>query len=72
MDWRVAGVIPGQGTCVGCGFGPGQGMCERQPIAVSLSQNHRDHELCESHPAHSECAGFRRKEPWGAMRNGFG
>ena len=34
---RVAGSIPGQGTCLGCGPGPQEGECERQPhIDVSL------------------------------------
>ena len=28
---RVAGLIPSQGTCVGCGPGPQQGAHERQP-----------------------------------------
>ena len=32
----VAGLIPGQGTCLGCGFSPDQGASERQPIDVSL------------------------------------
>ena len=42
-DWawatnqRVASLIPGQGTCLGCGPGPQWGPCERQPhIDVSL------------------------------------
>ena len=34
---RVAGSIPGQGTCLDCGQGPQLGACERQPhIDVSL------------------------------------
>ena len=33
---KVAGLIPGQGTCLGYGFGPGQGVYRRQPISVSL------------------------------------
>ena len=34
---RVAGLIPSQGTCLGCGPGPQQGACKRQPhIDVSL------------------------------------
>ena len=34
---RVAGLIPSQGTCLGCGPGPWWGVCERQPhIAISL------------------------------------
>ena len=28
---RVAGLIPSQGTCLGCGPGPQEGTCERQP-----------------------------------------
>ena len=28
---RVAGLIPSQGTCLGCGPGPQQGVHERQP-----------------------------------------
>ena len=27
MDLKVAGLIPSQGTCLGCGCGPGQGAC---------------------------------------------
>ena len=38
-DWRVAGSIPGQGMCSGCGFGPWLGPCKRQSIDVSLSHN---------------------------------
>ena len=34
---KVAGSIPCQGTCLGCGPGPWLGACERQPINVSLS-----------------------------------
>ena len=33
---RVAGSIPSQGTCLGCRPGPQLGVCERQPIDVSL------------------------------------
>ena len=34
---RVAGSIPSQGTCLGCGPGPQLGACEREPHAdVSL------------------------------------
>ena len=28
---RVTGLIPGQGTCLGCGPGPHLGVCEGQP-----------------------------------------
>ena len=34
---RVAGLIPGQGTCLGCGPGPWLGACKREPIDVSLT-----------------------------------
>ena len=35
---RVAGLIPHQDTCLGCGTGPQSGVRERQPhIDVSLS-----------------------------------
>ena len=34
---RVARSIPCQGTCLGCGFRPRLGACERQLIDVSLS-----------------------------------
>ena len=37
VNQRVAGSIPRQGTCLGCGPGPQQGVCERQPhFDVSL------------------------------------
>ena len=36
-DQRVAGSIPSQDTCLGCGSGPQSGVCERQPHSdVSL------------------------------------
>ena len=31
MNRRVAGSIPSQGTCLGCGPGPQEGTLERQP-----------------------------------------
>ena len=31
VNQRVAGAIPSQGTCLGCGPGPQWGVCERQP-----------------------------------------
>ena len=34
---EVAGSIPCQGTCMGCGLGPSLGVCERQPADVSLT-----------------------------------
>ena len=37
VNQRVAGLIPSQGTCLGCGPGPHLGVCERQPIGVSLT-----------------------------------
>ena len=36
-DQKVAGSIPGQGTCLGGGPGPQLGTCKRQPIDVSLT-----------------------------------
>ena len=33
---KVAGLIPGQGTCLGCGPGPQLGACESQLIDISL------------------------------------
>ena len=37
MNQRVAGSIPRQGTCLGCGLGPQWGALQRQPhIDVSL------------------------------------
>ena len=33
---KVTGSIPGQGTRLGCRFGPQLGVCKRQPIDVSL------------------------------------
>ena len=34
---KVMGSIPGEGTCLGCGFSPSWGMYERQPINFSFS-----------------------------------
>ena len=34
---RVAGSIPSQDTCLGCGPGPQLGACKKQPIDVSLA-----------------------------------
>ena len=46
---EVAGLIHGQGICLGCGPGPEQGMCERQPhIDVSLPLKKRP-QKCVSH-----------------------
>ena len=33
----VASLIPSQGTCLGCGSGAQQGVCERQLIDVSIA-----------------------------------
>ena len=37
VNQKVAGSIPGQGTCLGCGPGPQLGVCKRQPIDVCLT-----------------------------------
>ena len=34
VNLRVAGSIPSQGTCLGCGPGPQVGACNRQLIDV--------------------------------------
>ena len=39
MNQRVTGFILGPGTCLGFSFGPGQGICERRLINVSLHVN---------------------------------
>ena len=37
VNQTPAGSIPSQGTCLGCGPGPQEGVCERQPhVDVSL------------------------------------
>ena len=36
VNQRVASSIPSQVTCLGCGLGPQLGVCERQPMDVSL------------------------------------
>ena len=36
INHKVAVSIPGQGTCVGCGFDPSQGAFKKQPIDISL------------------------------------
>ena len=36
VDQKVAGCIPSQGTCLGCGPGPQVGVYERQLIDVSF------------------------------------
>ena len=36
VNQKVTGLIPGQGTCLGCGPGSQLGASERQPINVSL------------------------------------
>ena len=37
VNRKVAGLIPSQGTCLGCGPGPPLGACKRQLINVSLT-----------------------------------
>ena len=38
VNQRVTGLIPSQGTCLGCKPGPHWGACEKQPhIDVSFS-----------------------------------
>ena len=44
VNWRVAGLIPSQGTCLGCG--PQLGACRRQPMFLS----HTDVSLPLFHP----------------------
>ena len=40
VNWKVAGLIPSQGTCLGCRPGPQLGLCDRQPIDVSFTHIH--------------------------------
>ena len=47
---RVAGSIPSQGTCLGCGPNHQLGACERQPIDVSLSHRYSSPTLFPSFP----------------------
>ena len=49
-DWKGAGLITGQGTGLGFGLGPQLGLCEKQPISVSLA--HRCFPLYFSLPFH--------------------
>ena len=37
---KVAGSIPGQGTYLSCGFDPGPGTYQRQPMDASLSHQY--------------------------------
>ena len=37
---KVAGSIPSQGTCLGCWPGSQLGVCEMQPIDVSLAHQY--------------------------------
>ena len=37
VNQAVAGSVLSQGTCLGCTLGPWLGMCERQPVDVSLA-----------------------------------
>ena len=41
VSQKVAGSIPGQGTCLGCRPGPRLGACERQPISVLITLAHQ-------------------------------
>ena len=36
VNQRITSSIPSQVTCLGCGLGPQLGVCERQPMDVSL------------------------------------
>ena len=38
VERKVAGSVPGQGTCRGCRLGPQLGACDRQPIDIFLAQ----------------------------------
>ena len=40
IDQKIASSIPGQGMCLGCGPGSWLGVCERQPIDVSLTHQY--------------------------------
>ena len=37
VNQRIAGSIPGQDTCLGCGPGPRMGVCKREPFNESLT-----------------------------------
>ena len=37
VNRKVAGLIPRQGTCLGCRPGPQLGVCKRQPVSLSQS-----------------------------------
>ena len=54
---KVIGLIPGQGTCLGCGPGPQLGVCKRQPIDVSLAHWHFSPSLSASLPQASWASG---------------
>ena len=51
VDGKVTGLIPSQGTCLGCGPGPQSGACERQPHTdVSLTHQCFSPSLSPSFP----------------------
>ena len=50
VDWKVAGLVPCQGTCLGCRPNLWLGAYERQPIDVSLSQWYFSPSLTPSFP----------------------
>ena len=54
---KVAGSIPCQDTCLGCGPGPWVGVCERQLINISLKKKKTSNsalynETCELYSSH--------------------
>ena len=50
-DQKGEGLIPSQGTCLGCGPGPWLGAgCERQPTDVSLTDKYFFPSLIPSFP----------------------
>ena len=67
---KLTGLIPGQGTSLGCGPGPGLGECERQLIDVSLVYQCFSPTLSrsgcwqKSFVALTECPGFLLAVGW--------
>ena len=63
MHQKFAGLIPGQGTYLGCKFDPGPGVDSKQPIDVS---SHVDVSLLSSLPlslqAMKKCSQVRIKK----------
>ena len=47
---KVASLVPGQGTCLGCGPVPDWGTHERQPIVLSLTHEYFSPSLSSSLP----------------------